>query len=80
MITSQYKAWNNTVRMAMIADLVWVLIKRRDGKMMLWMDNCGPHKTTAIEELLEELGKNRFLSAKHDRLFANAGFDWQWAD
>ena len=55
-ITSQHKAWNDTVRMAMIIDLVWNPRKLKDIQMLIWMDNCGSHKTAAIEKLLEELG------------------------
>ena len=52
-ITSQVKAWNDTVRMAMLIDLIWLPIRQRDGGMIVWMDNCGSHKTQAIVDLLQ---------------------------
>ena len=52
MITSQCKAWMDTVRMAMMIDLIWKPINDTDGGMLVWMDNCGSHKTAAIEALL----------------------------
>ena len=55
-IASQHKAWNDTVHMAMWMDLIMLPIRQRDGKMLLWSDNCGPHKTQAIKELFEALG------------------------
>lgn len=55
-VTSQHKAWNDTVRMAMWVELVMGPIKERDGKMLIWFDNCGSHKTFAVEKLLRELG------------------------
>ena len=55
-ITSQFKAWNDTVRMAMWVDLVMKPIRERDGRMLIWADNCGPHKTKPIEELFQILG------------------------
>jgi hypothetical protein len=54
-ITSQYKAWNDTVRMCMWLELVMMPIQKRDGKLLLWMDNCGCHKTFAVEELMAAL-------------------------
>lgn len=54
-ITSQYKAWNDTVRMCMWLELVMMPIQERDGKLMLWMDNCGCHKTFAVEEMMKAL-------------------------
>jgi hypothetical protein len=54
-ITFQCKAWMDTVRMAMMIDLIWKPINLFDGSMLGWIDNCGSHKTAAIEELLAEL-------------------------
>jgi len=51
-ITSQCKAWMDTVRMAMMIDLIWKPINDTDRGMLVWMDNCGSHKTAAIEALL----------------------------
>ena len=55
-LTSQYKAWNDTVRMAMIIDLVWVPTKNKDlqNKMLVWIDNCGLHQTAAVKQLLKD--------------------------
>jgi hypothetical protein len=53
-ITSQHKAWNDQIRMAMWVDLIVAPIKARDGKMLLWFDNCGCHTTELIEEKFKE--------------------------
>jgi hypothetical protein len=50
-ITSQYKAWNDTVRMAMILK---PLAASRGGKFFLWMDNVSSHKTDVLEAILKE--------------------------
>ena len=64
-ITSQYKAWMDSVRMAMMIDLIWNIVCARDNGMLVWMDNCGSHKTTAIEGLLKELKINVALFPKN---------------
>jgi hypothetical protein len=53
-ITSQHKAWNDTVRMCMWLDLIMAPIKK-DTKMLLWMDNCGSHLTLAVVKVMEEI-------------------------
>ncbi len=55
-ITSQYKAWNDSVRMAMWIDLVMAPIKQMRGKMLIWADNCGPHKTDAVKAVFSSWG------------------------
>lgn len=55
-ITSQCKAWNDQVRMLMWAELVIGSIKRRDGKMLLWFDNCGCHKVDVVEKQMSDMG------------------------
>ena len=55
-ITSQYKAWNDQVRMLMWVELVIGPIKRRDGKMLLWFDNCGCHKVDVVEKQMSDMG------------------------
>ena len=50
-ITSQHKAWNDTIRMMMYVDIILNPIKVRDAELLLWMDNCGPHKTTEVSDL-----------------------------
>ena len=47
-IASQHKAWNDQVRMIMWFDLVILPIKIIFGKMLLWVDNCGSHKTPLV--------------------------------
>jgi DDE superfamily endonuclease len=58
-ITSQHKAWNDTIRMAMWTDIImngdYVDKTEGDGRRLLWMDNCGCHKTEAIMHLFEQL-------------------------
>ena len=54
-ITNQYKAWNDSVRMMMWVELVMKPIKIRDEKVLLWFDNCGCHKTHIISKALSEL-------------------------
>ena len=55
-ITSQYKAWNDTVRMIMWIETIVVPLKNKLGKLMIWFDNCGCHKTNLVDDLIEELG------------------------
>ena len=54
-ITSQHKAWNDKVRMAMCIDLI---LKpeavKRGGKLFLWQDNCAVHKVSCLEEIYKE--------------------------
>ena len=57
-ITSQHKAWNDTIRMAMWTDVVFnsdFIDKTPDGDRLLWMDNCGCHKTDVIINLFKQL-------------------------
>lgn len=53
-ITSQYKAWNDTVRMVMWYELVMQPIRMKLGKMLLWCDNCGSHKTSSVRDIILE--------------------------
>ena len=55
-ITSQFKAWNDSVRMCMWFEVVIKPVKDNIGKMLLWCDNCGSHKTTCVYETIEEIG------------------------
>ena len=48
-ITSQH---NDQVRMRMWLELVVVPLLRRDGKLLLWMDNCSLHKTDSIHNFV----------------------------
>ena len=53
-ITSQHKAWNDSVRMAMYVDLVLKPIHDKNGgKSFVWADNCGCHKTPCVKGLLD---------------------------
>ena len=54
-ITSQYKAWNDSIRMIMWLETVVKPLKNRLGKLMIWFDNCGCHKTTMVDEVIGEL-------------------------
>lgn len=55
-VTSQHKAWNDTVRMAMYIDLILkpFVADKCGGKFFLWMDNVGSHKTDALHEIFRE--------------------------
>ena len=53
-ITSQYKAWNDTVRMVMWYELVMQPIRMKLGIMLLWCDNCGTHKTSSVRDIILE--------------------------
>ena len=55
-ITSQVKAWNDTVRMILWFEVVIKPIKERLGKMLIWCDNCGSHKTTSVMKAIREIG------------------------
>jgi hypothetical protein len=56
-ITTQHKAWNDTVRMAMYIDLILKPAATvRGGKLFLWMDNCSAHKVETLEPLFLEAG------------------------
>ena len=54
-ITSQYKAWNDTIRMIMWLDTIIKPMKLRLCKLMIWFDNCGCHKTSMVDEVIGEL-------------------------
>ena len=53
-ITSQVKAWNDTVRMCMWYELIMLPIRNRLGKMLMWCDNCGSHLTQAVKNVITE--------------------------
>lgn len=55
-VTSQCKAWNDTVRMVLWFEIVMKPIKDYLGKMLLWNDNCGSHKTTPVRDVTREIG------------------------
>jgi DDE superfamily endonuclease len=55
-ITSQCKAWNDTVMMIMWYELVMRPIKNDLGKMLLWQDNCGSHHTASVSDVIHETG------------------------
>lgn len=54
-ITSQSKAWNNTVRMIMWLEIVVKPLKEKLGKLLIWFDNCGCHKTDIVEKVIDDL-------------------------
>lgn len=55
-ITSQNKAWNDTVRMVLWFEIVMKPIKEKLGKMLLWNDNRGSLKTRAVKDVIDEIG------------------------
>ena len=55
-ITSQCKAWNDTVRMIVWFEVVMKPIKDRLGRMLLWNDNCSSHKTTIVKSIISAIG------------------------
>ena len=55
-ITSQVKAWNDTVRMILWFEVLIKPIKDKIGKMVLWCDNCDSHKTTCVMDVIREIG------------------------
>ena len=55
-ITSQHKAWNDTVRMVLWFEVIMKPIKDALGKMLLWNDNCGSHKTRTVRDVISEIG------------------------
>lgn len=55
-ITSQYKAWNDSIRMIMWLEIVVTPLKERLGKLMIWFDNCGCHKTDIVDIAIDRLG------------------------
>lgn len=54
-ITSQYKAWNDTVRMIMWLEIIVAPLKERLGKLLIWFDNCGCHKTSLVDSVINSL-------------------------
>ena len=54
-ITSQFKVWNDQVRMLMLVELVIGPIKRRDGKVLLLFDYCGCHKLDVVEKQMSDM-------------------------
>jgi DDE superfamily endonuclease len=53
-ITSQCKAWNDTVRMVLWFEIVMLPLKIKHEKMLLWCDNCGSHKTACVRDVIRE--------------------------
>ena len=53
-ITSQHKAWNDQVRMIMWLELIMVPMRLRLGKLLIWFDNCGCHKTSIVQSYIKE--------------------------
>ena len=52
-ITSQSKAWNDTVRMIMWLEIAVKQLKEKLDKLLIWFDNCGCHKT--VEKVIYDL-------------------------
>jgi len=51
-ITSQLKAWNDTVHMAMLIDLILKRGSEKRGGVFLWMDNSGVHKGSCLDAFI----------------------------
>ncbi len=49
------KAWNDSVRMVLWFEIVMQPIRIRLGKLLLWCDNCGSHKTSCVRDIIEEV-------------------------
>ncbi len=56
-ITSQYKAWNDQVRMALWYEVVMKPIADQHGvTIMVWQDNCSIHHTNDVQLAAERTG------------------------
>jgi DDE superfamily endonuclease len=55
-ITSQCKAWNDTVRMVLWFEIVMLPLKNKHQlqRMLLWCGNCGSHKTSCVRDIIRE--------------------------
>ena len=54
-VTSQVKAWNDTVRMILWFEVIIKPLKEKLGKMLIWCDNCGSHKTSSVTDVIREV-------------------------
>ena len=64
-ITSQVKAWNDTVRMTLWFEVIIKPLKDKLGKMLIWCDNCGSHKTTSVTQVIREVGVDVYFLPKN---------------
>ena len=55
-VTSQHKAWSDTVRMCMWVDLVLKPLKEARGKLLLYMDNCSVHHAAEVKKRTDLYG------------------------
>jgi len=55
-ITSQYKAWNDTARMCMWIDLIAAPLVNQLGTILVWSDNCSCHVTNAVNQMYQQHG------------------------
>ena len=55
-ITSQHKAWNDQIRMIMWLELIMLPLKTKLGKLLIWFDNCGCHKTAVVQDYIDKIG------------------------
>jgi hypothetical protein len=54
-VTSQVKGWNDTVRMAMLIDLILKpQAALRGGCLLVWMDNCSAHHVDMLTPIFQE--------------------------
>ena len=42
--------------MIMWLELIMLPLKTRLGKLLIWFDNCGCHKTAIVQDYIEEIG------------------------
>ena len=50
----------------MYVDLILNLIKVKDAELLLWMNNCGPHKNTEVSDLFTKQKSIFSLTSEHD--------------
>ena len=79
-ITSQYKAYNDYVRMAMMIDLIFKpAATANGGKLLMWCDNCSIH-TSHVEKL--NMGSCKCCSClfatKSHTSSSSYGFSCKW--
>lgn len=54
-VSSQVKAWNDTVRMVLWFEVINKPLKEKLGKMC---DNCGSHKISSVSDVINEICAN----------------------
>lgn len=57
-ITSQYKAWNDTIRNIMHNELIRKPLGLKYGHIVTWEDNCTSHCSAIMNEVMNSFGKD----------------------